>query len=71
MNKWFSIIFGLFLFSIIVFFGWASSAYSYFLFGKNFDFLNSAWIFLKGGIFWLLLMISIVLIILGIIDLKE
>jgi len=48
-----------------------SSAYSWVLFGKNFNFLNPAWIFLKGGIFWFAFMIGLLLIVLGINDLKE
>ncbi|MEX0920758.1 MAG: hypothetical protein WDZ62_00645 [Candidatus Pacearchaeota archaeon] len=71
MNKWIELILGLILLVGIILVGWASSAYSWTIFGKDLNFLHSAWIFLKGGIFWLVAMIAILLIILGISDLKE
>lgn len=71
MNKWAELIIGLVLLIGIILVGWASSAYSWTLFGKDFNFLQAAWIFLKGGIFWLIALIAVLLIILGINDLKE
>ena len=71
MNKWFELLFGLIIVVGMVWFAWASSAYSWTLFGKNFDFLHSAWIFLKGGFFWLVTSVGILLILLGISDLKD
>jgi len=71
MNKWFELILGLVLLIIVILVGWASSAYSWTWLGKDLDFLHAAWIFLKGGIFWLVTIIAFLLIILGINDLKE
>ena len=71
MNKWFELILGLVLLIIVILVGWASSAYSWTWLGKDLDFLHAAWIFLKGGIFWLVIVIAFLLIILGINDLKE
>lgn len=50
---------------------WMSSSYDWILFGKDFDFLHSAWIFLKGGLFWFVVMIGLFFIVLGINDLRE
>ncbi|MEM4325898.1 MAG: hypothetical protein QXU40_01190 [Candidatus Pacearchaeota archaeon] len=71
MNKWIEIILGLVILVIGVIIAWASSEYSWTIFGKDLNFLHSAWIFLKGGLFWFVIMISIILIIIGINDLKE
>ena len=71
MNKWLELFMGLALLVMVIIIAWASSAYSWVLFGKDLNFLHSAWIFLKGGIFWLLVMIAFLLIILGINDLRE
>lgn len=71
MNKWFELIFGLILLVALILIGWASSTYSWTLFGKDLNLFHSAWIFLKGGIFWFVAVISILLIILGINDLRE
>ncbi len=71
MNKWAEILAGLVLLIGMILIAWFSSAYSWTLFGKDFDFLHSAWIFLKGGIFWLVASIGVLLILLGISDLKN
>jgi|TARA_B100001971_G_C18215256_1_gene553382 hypothetical protein len=71
MNKWIELLLGLVILTGVILIAWMSSTYSWALFGKNFNFLNSAWIFLKGGLFWLVFMIGLLLIILGINDLKE
>lgn len=71
MNKWAELILGLILFVGVIVLAWASSAYSWVLFGKNFNFLNAAWILLKGGIFWFILLIGFLLVILGINDMKD
>ncbi|MBW6442175.1 hypothetical protein K0A97_00105 [Patescibacteria group bacterium] len=71
MNKWIELAGGLVLLIGLILIGWASSVYSWTFLGKDFNLLHSAWIFLKGGIFWLLGGISVILIILGITDLKE
>jgi hypothetical protein len=71
MNKWTEIFFGLLLLNAVIFGAWASSAYGWEILGKDFNFLHSAWVFLKGGIFWLVTMIAVLLIILGINDLRD
>jgi hypothetical protein len=71
MNRWIELILGLILFTGIILVGWASSAYSWTLFGKSLDILHAAWILLKGGIFWLVLLMGFLLIILGINDMKD
>jgi hypothetical protein len=71
MDKWVEIFAGLVLLIGMILIAWASSAYSWLIFGKDINFLHSAWIFLKGGIFWLVVSIGIILILLGISDLKN
>jgi len=71
MNKWFELGFGLVLLIGTILIAWASSAYTWTLFGRDFNFLHSAWIFFKGGIFWFVIMVSLLLIMLGINDLRE
>ena len=70
MNKWFELFFGLVLLIAAIIIAWASSAYAWTIFGKNINFLNAAWVFLKGGVFWLLIMVSLLFILLGINDLR-
>lgn len=69
MNKWVELLVGLILFIGTILVALYSSAWT--LFGKDFNFLHAAWIFLKGGVFWLVLLIGLLFIILGINDLKE
>jgi len=71
MNKWTELLFGLVILIGVILVAWASSAYSWTFFGKNFDFLHSAWIFFKGGLFWFFTMIGLLLIVLGINDLRD
>jgi len=71
MNKWAEILIGLILVVGMILVAWASSTYAWTLFGKNLNFLNSAWIFLKGGLFWFVVMIGLLFIMLGISDLKD
>jgi len=71
MNKWLELLGGLILLIGAILIAWYSSAYSWVLFGKDLNFLHSAWIFLKGGIFWFVIMIALLLILLGINDIKE
>ena len=71
MNKWVELLVGLIFVVGAILLAWASSAYNWVWFGKDFNFLHSAWIFLKGGLFWFVISIGILLIILGISDLKD
>jgi hypothetical protein len=71
MNKWLELFLGLVLLIVVILVTWASSTYSWVLFGKDFDFLHAGWIFLKGVAFWFVTMIALLLIVLGINDLRE
>jgi hypothetical protein len=71
MNKWTELFLGLIFLVGAIIVAWFSSAYHWSLFGKDFNFLSSAWIFLKGGLFWLIAMVGLLLIILGISDMKN
>lgn len=66
MNKWMELLMGLILVlaAIIVAF------YSPDWFGDFFNFRRAAWEFLKGGVFWMVVMIGVLFILLGISDLK-
>lgn len=70
MNKWTELFAGLILVVGMILLAWASSSYSWSLFGKDFNMLSAAWVFLKGGIFWLVFMIGALFILLGISDIK-
>ena len=61
MNKWFELFLGLILIAIAVY-TWGMNLYG---FGE------AALLFLKGGIIWFVIMISLLLILLGISDLKD
>ena len=71
MNKWLELFLGLLLLVVLIFVSWASAAYSWTIFGKDFNLLHAGWLFLKGGVFWFVLMISLLLILLGINDIRE
>lgn len=71
MNKWSELILGLILLVALIIVSWASSAYTWTIFGKDLNFLHAGWVFLKGGIFWFVAMIALLLIVLGINDLRE
>ena len=71
MNKWAELFAGLVLVVGMILVAWASSAYSWTLFGKDLNFMHAAWLFLKGGVFWFVTGIGVLLILLGISDLKD
>ncbi len=71
MNKWIEILFGLMILIGLILFSWSSAAYGWTLFGKNINILNAGWIFLKGGLFWLVLLVGLLFVLLGINDLRE
>ena len=66
MNKWIELLLGLILVIGVIVFTWYSSNW-----GGFWNFRHAAWEFLKGGLFWLVLMVGLLFIILGISDLKE
>jgi len=71
MNKWIELLLGLILLIGAILIAWYSSAYNWVWIGHNFNFLNAAWIFFKGGLFWFIVMIGVLFIMLGISDLKD
>ena len=71
MNKWLELFLGLVLLVAVILVSWASDAYSWMIFGKDLNLLHSAWIFFKGGVFWFVVMMALLLILLGINDLRE
>jgi hypothetical protein len=66
MNKWFEILLGLILLLGIISFAWFSPSL-----GDFWNFRHAAWEFLKGGFFWFIAFIGLILIVLGISNLRE
>jgi len=66
MNKWVEILFGLILLNGIIFLAWYSPAW-----GSFWNFRHATWEFVKGGAVCFFLLIGLVLIMLGISDLKD
>ena len=71
MNKWTELSSGLVIVVGVIWLSWMSAAYGWTFFGKDINFLHAGWLFLKGGVFWLTLIIGALLIVLGINDLRE
>jgi len=71
MNKWAELFIGLILLIGAILVAWFSSVYDWTLLGKSFNFLSSAWIVLKGGLFWFVFLIGLFLVILGVSDMKD
>ncbi len=71
MNKWAELLIGLVLVVGMILIAWYSSAYSWAIFGKDINFLHAAWILLKGGIFWAVILVGVLLILLGINEIRE
>ncbi len=71
MNKWLELFLGLVLLVAVILISWASDAYAWTVFGKDLNFLHAGWLFLKGGLFWFSVMVALLLVMLGINDLRE
>ena len=71
MNKWLELFLGLVLLIALIFVSWASAVYSWTIFGKDFNLLHAGWVLLKGGLFWLVALVALLLIFLGINDIRE
>ena len=69
MNKWTELLLGLILVVGIILIAYYSQTWD--VAGKSLNLWNSAWIVLKGGVFWFVLGIGILFILLGISDLRE
>lgn len=70
MNKWLEILIGLILIIGMILIGFYSSVYSWTVLGKSLNLWHASWEFLKGGIFWFVIMIGVLFILLGISDLR-
>lgn len=66
MNKWLELLFGLILVIAAILVAWYSAGW-----GSFWNFKHAAWEFLKGGVFWFVVMIGALFVLLGISDLKE
>ena len=69
MNKWAELLLGLILLLGIILIGWYSKDWS--IAGKSLNLWHAAWEFLKGGVFWFIACLGLLLIILGISDLRD
>jgi len=70
MNKWSELLLGLILIVVPIVIAWYSWTQDWVLWSVSFNFWTPAWNFLKGGIFWMVVMIGALFILLGISDLK-
>lgn len=66
MNKWLEILVGLILLIGAIVVAWFSGDW----WGNFWNFGSAAWTVLKGGIFWIIIMVGALFILLGISDLK-
>ena len=71
MNKWLEILIGLILIVGMVVLAYYSSVYDWTIAGKSINFWHAGWEFLKGGVFWLIIMVGLLFLMLGISDLRE
>lgn len=71
MNKGLEIFLGLVLLVGAILIGWLSSAYNWTIAGRDINFLHAAWVMLQGAVFWIIFFVGLLLIILGISDLKN
>ena len=66
MNKWTELLLGLILVIVPIIIAWYSPDW----FGQFWNIRRAAWEFLKGGLFWIIVMIGALFILLGVSDLK-
>ena len=66
MNKWAELLLGLILVIVPIFVAWYSLSW----WGNFWSFRAATWEFLKGAVFWMILMVGVLFILLGISDLK-
>ena len=71
MNKWAEILLGLILVIGMILVAYYSHVGAWSVAGKSLDFLHAGWEFLKGGVFWLVVIVGLLFLMLGISDLKE
>lgn len=68
MNKWTELLIGLILVIVPIVVAFYSQTWIWL--GVSWSFWTPAWWFLKGGLFWFLVMIGFLFILLGLSDLK-
>jgi hypothetical protein len=68
MNKWAELFIGLILVICAIAVAFYSQGWT--AWGINFNFWGPAWEFLKGGVFWFVVMIGFLFILLGISEIK-
>jgi TRAP-type C4-dicarboxylate transport system permease small subunit len=66
MNKWLELLLGLIFVIGAIWVAWFSPIW----WGDTWNFRYAAWEFLKGGVFWFIVMIGALFILLGISDMK-
>jgi hypothetical protein len=66
MNKWAELLLGLVLVIAAIWITWYSAVW----WGSFWDFRLAAWEFLKGGVFWFIVMVGFLFILLGISEIK-
>jgi hypothetical protein len=66
MNKWLEILIGLVLINISVYVILISHQW-----GAFWNFGHAAWLFLKGGVLWSILLVGVLFVILGISNMKD
>ena len=71
MNKWSELFIGLILLIGIILVAWFSAQNDWTIFGKSINMLSAAWIVFKGFVFWVVFFVGLLLIILGISDMKD
>jgi hypothetical protein len=71
MDKWTEILIGLILIIGMVVIAYFSSVQAWAIAGKSLNFWHAGWEFLKGGVFWLVIMVGLLFLMLGISDLRE
>jgi len=70
MNKWMEILLGLIFIIGAILVAHYSVVYNWSVWGISLNFRTAAWNFLKGGLFWFVVMMGLLLLMLGISDLK-
>ncbi len=71
MNKWLKILVGLLLMVGMVVIAYYSTAHDWAIAGKSLNVWHAGWEFLKGGIFWLVMLVGLLLVMLGVSDVKS
>tara|TARA_Y100000310_G_C20046965_1_gene518748 strand:- start:94 stop:309 length:216 start_codon:yes stop_codon:yes gene_type:complete len=71
MNKWLEILFGLILLIGAILVGYYSSVNAWQIAGRSLNFWRAGWEFLKGGVFWFIILLGLLFLMLGISDLRD